>query len=658
MKKIFLTIVFLIFSLNSFAELSLSPISLNFNSQALNTTSAEKLVILENVLRGELNITNITVSGDFAKTDDCGNSVAPSSNCTIRITFTPTTAGTRNGTLTVSSDSDTGQVTLTGIGEEVIPENQKPIASFTVTPESGNAPLTVSLNASKSTDLDGNETIENYQWVSSDGQSISDGKTTSVTFDTNGSYTITLTITDDKDETDTEEETVIVTEKAVDKFTLGIIATNGTVKCSTDGRKQDNCESKYDEETSLTITAEPDKGYEFTSWADDCSGTGDCQLTMSANKTVTANFSESEVIIEKFNLETTANNGTVKCSTDGRTQDNCQSKYDKDTSLIITAEPEKGYEFTSWSDYCSDIGDCKLTMDADKIISAKFELIDIQKPTASFTITVDSDNPLKVDLDASNSSGTITSYEWASTDIKSVSDGKTTSIIFNEAGSYEITLTVTDDKEKTDTEKQFIIVGYPQVDQVFSIGDDSDTTTAQFYGGISLNDGSFISKLTSSDVITKGKDTIAVEGIIVPVHTGQAEIIVVGLYTPPSTEIVEDRCNPANGYYYMITDNSMTNNYCQWDVAKPNEWCNDLNRTSRRRENTEYATRWDGKLDSLQPLFTNVELINGQPINLTKDKTLYKDVPAYTGHICLTFGYRLDDIIVFNGDPIEFDVVK
>lgn len=576
MKKIFLTIVFLIFSLNSFAELSLSPISLNFNSQALNTTSAEKLVILENVLRGELNITNITVSGDFAKTDDCGNSVAPSSNCTIRITFTPTTAGTRNGTLTVSSDSDTGQVTLTGIGEEVIPENQKPIASFTVTPESGNAPLTVSLNASKSTDLDGNETIENYQWVSSDGQSISDGKTTSVTFDTNGSYTITLTITDDKDETDTEEETVIVTEKAVDKFTLGIIATNGT----------------------------------------------------------------------------------VKCSTDGRTQDNCQSKYDKDTSLIITAEPEKGYEFTSWSDYCSDIGDCKLTMDADKIISAKFELIDIQKPTASFTITVDSDNPLKVDLDASNSSGTITSYEWASTDIKSVSDGKTTSIIFNEAGSYEITLTVTDDKEKTDTEKQFIIVGYPQVDQVFSIGDDSDTTTAQFYGGISLNDGSFISKLTSSDVITKGKDTIAVEGIIVPVHTGQAEIIVVGLYTPPSTEIVEDRCNPANGYYYMITDNSMTNNYCQWDVAKPNEWCNDLNRTSRRRENTEYATRWDGKLDSLQPLFTNVELINGQPINLTKDKTLYKDVPAYTGHICLTFGYRLDDIIVFNGDPIEFDVVK
>ncbi|EDN66713.1 hypothetical protein BGP_5405 [Beggiatoa sp. PS] len=71
-------------------------------------------------MRDDLNITDITVSGDFAQTNDCGNSVAPHDSCTISITFTPTTAGTHNETLTVTSISDgkskTDTVFIEGIG--------------------------------------------------------------------------------------------------------------------------------------------------------------------------------------------------------------------------------------------------------------------------------------------------------------------------------------------------------------------------------------------------------------------------------------------------------------------------------------------------------------------------------------------------------------
>ena len=74
--------------------------------------------------------------------------------------------------------------------------NQRPVANFSVTPPSGKAPLTVTLDASVlSKDADG--TITTYQWNSSDGQTAN-GSVTSITFGTVGTYTITLLVTDDK----------------------------------------------------------------------------------------------------------------------------------------------------------------------------------------------------------------------------------------------------------------------------------------------------------------------------------------------------------------------------------------------------------------------------------------------------------------------------
>lgn len=46
----------------------------------------------------------------------------------------------------------------------------------------------------------------------------------------------------------------------------------------------------YDSNTEVNVTATPASGYAFDHWGDDCTGTGSCSVTMTANKTVTAYF--------------------------------------------------------------------------------------------------------------------------------------------------------------------------------------------------------------------------------------------------------------------------------------------------------------------------------------------------------------------------------
>jgi len=49
--------------------------------------------------------------------------------------------------------------------------------------------------------------------------------------------------------------------------------------------------SIFDYGTAITLTATPAGGWRFSNWSGACSGSGDCHITMSADKTVTAVFS-------------------------------------------------------------------------------------------------------------------------------------------------------------------------------------------------------------------------------------------------------------------------------------------------------------------------------------------------------------------------------
>ena len=97
---------------------TLSPTSLTFPSQLVNTTSAAQSVTLTNSGTATLNISSITASAQYSESDSCGASLSVGNNCTINVTFTPTAAGSQTGTITVSDDAigSPQTVTLSGTG--------------------------------------------------------------------------------------------------------------------------------------------------------------------------------------------------------------------------------------------------------------------------------------------------------------------------------------------------------------------------------------------------------------------------------------------------------------------------------------------------------------------------------------------------------------
>jgi len=82
----------------------LSPTSLSFTSQPVNTTSSAQNVTLSNPGSAPVSISSISTSGEFAQSNNCPASLAGGTSCNISVTFAPTIGGLRNGTLTVASN--------------------------------------------------------------------------------------------------------------------------------------------------------------------------------------------------------------------------------------------------------------------------------------------------------------------------------------------------------------------------------------------------------------------------------------------------------------------------------------------------------------------------------------------------------------------------
>ncbi len=94
------------------------------------------------------------------------------------------------------------------------PANQPPVASFTATPTSGEAPLTVNFDASASNDPDGQIVL--YHWTI-DGNTLDDGSIVGTVFDTAGDKVVSLTITDDDGATATAVVVISVSQTGEDE---------------------------------------------------------------------------------------------------------------------------------------------------------------------------------------------------------------------------------------------------------------------------------------------------------------------------------------------------------------------------------------------------------------------------------------------------------
>ncbi|HEV3278818.1 MAG TPA: FG-GAP-like repeat-containing protein [Terriglobia bacterium] len=108
-------------TVNSVPNVVLTPTSLTFSTQLVNTTSPAQNVTLMNTGTGPLTISSITVSGNFAETNTCGSGVPGGGSCTISVTFTPKGQGTRAGAVTITDNAGNSpqMVPLSGLGTVV-----------------------------------------------------------------------------------------------------------------------------------------------------------------------------------------------------------------------------------------------------------------------------------------------------------------------------------------------------------------------------------------------------------------------------------------------------------------------------------------------------------------------------------------------------------
>ena len=147
----------------------------------------------------------------------------------------------------------------------------------------------------------------------------------------------------------------------------GIACTNGTGTCTAD-------EDAGDE---ITLLATVPAGGSFTGWGGACSGKDlTCTFTMTADRTVTANFSGGTTAPTTYPLSASvAGNGTVtggglNCGVGGST---CSANVNAGTTVTLTATPASGETFQSWGGACSGSSKtCSVTMSAAKSVSATF----------------------------------------------------------------------------------------------------------------------------------------------------------------------------------------------------------------------------------------------------------------------------------------------
>lgn len=101
-------------------QTSLMPAKATYAKTKVGVTSAAKKFTLTNNLPSTLSAIAISTTGDFAvSAKTCGTTLAAKGKCTISVTFTPKTTGTRTGQLEVTDSANNSPQTaaLTGTGD-------------------------------------------------------------------------------------------------------------------------------------------------------------------------------------------------------------------------------------------------------------------------------------------------------------------------------------------------------------------------------------------------------------------------------------------------------------------------------------------------------------------------------------------------------------
>lgn len=171
--------------------------------------------------------------------------------------------------------------------------------------------------------------------------------------------------------------------------------------------------AKFAEDSDVTLKAIPATGFQFDGWTGDCTGTGDCVVTMDAAKAVTATFSKVILDPEEVTLTVTflgdgggtvsAGDSVIDCTS------TCTGTYLDGDTVTLTTVSDAGSSFLTWGGACSGSADCALTLTADTDVTAMFALdTSISTVTVQITDSADDAEEFLAQINGTNPTGQVT----------------------------------------------------------------------------------------------------------------------------------------------------------------------------------------------------------------------------------------------------------
>ena len=144
------------------------------------------------------------------------------------------------------------------------------------------------------------------------------------------------------------------------------------------------CSAQFNQGVVVTLTPKPDAGHTFKVWANGCTGSGACKVTMTVNRIVTARFIKGAFTLTISAGSAGGGSGRVKsqagltpaidCAITGGTPaaTGCSAKYPASTQVTLTATPSAGSVFSGWGAPCAGSGTCIHTVVGARTIAATF----------------------------------------------------------------------------------------------------------------------------------------------------------------------------------------------------------------------------------------------------------------------------------------------
>ncbi len=140
-----------------------------------------------------------------------------------------------------------------------------------------------------------------------------------------------------------------------------------------------DCSEGYAYGTNVTLTANEASGYDFSSWTNCPSASGNtCTVNINANQTVTANFVDEPVYYTLTAMRAgsygassvTSSPAGISCGVD------CSESYLYGTNVTLTANEASGYDFSSWTNCPSASGNtCTVNINANRTVTANFDVL-------------------------------------------------------------------------------------------------------------------------------------------------------------------------------------------------------------------------------------------------------------------------------------------